>query len=158
MPNFALERAAGGRVAGVDEAGRGPLAGPVVASAVVFPTGVPRKLAGLLDDSKKLTAEQREEAYAAITGRGDVCWAVAAAGHEEIDRVNILRASHEAMRRAVEELNVPHPRSTVGDRVTISLGVATGDAVWPHDVHELVAAADQALYQAKHEGRNRVCS
>jgi diguanylate cyclase (GGDEF)-like protein len=62
----------------------------------------------------------------------------------------------ETMRRAVHDLNVPHPRSSAGDRVTISLGVATGDTVWPHDPRELITAADQALYQAKHEGRNRV--
>jgi diguanylate cyclase (GGDEF)-like protein len=62
----------------------------------------------------------------------------------------------EAMRQAVEALCLPHPRSTVSDRVTVSMGVATGDPVWPHAGHELVAAADQALYQAKHEGRNRV--
>ena len=50
MPHFRLERQAGGRVAGVDEVGRGPLAGPVVAAAVIFPSGVPRKLAALIDD------------------------------------------------------------------------------------------------------------
>jgi diguanylate cyclase (GGDEF)-like protein len=66
------------------------------------------------------------------------------------------QALAETMRQAVEALNVRHPRSTAGDRVTISLGVATGDTVWPHDPRELVTAADQALYQAKHAGRNRV--
>ena len=65
-PHFKLERAAGGRVAGLDEVGRGPLAGPVVAAAVVFPLGVPRKLAELLDDSKKLSAERRQGAFAAL--------------------------------------------------------------------------------------------
>ena len=58
-PHYKLEKAAGGRVAGLDEVGRGPLAGPVIAAAVVFPNGVPRKLAKLLDDSKKLTPERR---------------------------------------------------------------------------------------------------
>jgi diguanylate cyclase (GGDEF)-like protein len=62
----------------------------------------------------------------------------------------------EAIRHAVEALNLPHSRSVVGDRITISLGVATGDTVWPRDSRELISAADQALYQAKHEGRNRV--
>ena len=70
MPNFQLEKRAGGRVAGVDEVGRGPLAGPVVAAAVVFPTGVPRRLAALLDDSKKLTAEQRLAAFQALRASG----------------------------------------------------------------------------------------
>ena len=65
MPDFSHETEHGGRVAGVDEVGRGPLAGPVVAAAVVFPAGLTPTLAALLDDSKKLTAEQRLLAYAA---------------------------------------------------------------------------------------------
>ncbi len=104
MPNFALEKAAGGRVAGVDEVGRGPLAGPVVAAAVVFPTGVPRKLAALLDDSKKLNAEQRLTAYLALRGSGRAEIAVAAASVAEIHRLNILRAALLAMSRAVARL------------------------------------------------------
>jgi len=86
------------RIAGIDEAGRGPLAGPVVAAAVMLPEGF---RLSLVDDSKKLTPEEREEVFAEITVRTDVCWAVAVVEHEEIDRFNILRASHEAMRRAV---------------------------------------------------------
>ena len=89
------------RIAGIDEAGRGPLAGPVVAAAVILPHGFRH---ALIDDSKKLTPEQRDEVYAALTARTDVCWAVAVVEHGEIDRVNILRASHEAMRRAVQAL------------------------------------------------------
>jgi ribonuclease HII len=104
MPNFALEKAAGGRVAGVDEVGRGPLAGPVVAAAVVFPTGVPRKLAALLDDSKKLSAEQRLAAFAALRESGRAEIGVGAASVAEIDRLNILRASLLAMCRAVARL------------------------------------------------------
>ena len=104
MPNYALEKAAGGRVAGVDEVGRGPLAGPVVAAAVVFPTGVPRKLAGLLDDSKKLSAEQRMAAFVALRESGRAEIAVAAASVAEIDRLNILHAAMLAMCRAVARL------------------------------------------------------
>ncbi len=104
MPNFTLEKAAGGRVAGVDEAGRGPLAGPVVAAAVVFPTGVPRKLAALLDDSKKLTAEQRMLAYAALRTSGKAEIGIGAASIGEINRLNILHAAMLAMRRAVARL------------------------------------------------------
>ena len=104
MPNFALERAAGGRVAGVDEVGRGPLAGPVVAAAVVFPAGVPRKLAALLDDSKKLTPEQRQAAFAALRASGRAEIAVAAASVAEIHRLNILHAALLAMCRAVARL------------------------------------------------------
>ena len=104
MPHFRLERQAGGRVAGVDEVGRGPLAGPVVAAAVIFPSGVPRKLAALIDDSKKLTAEQRLIAYEAIRSSGRAEIAVAAASVSEISRLNILHASLLAMCRAVARL------------------------------------------------------
>ena len=107
MPNFALEKAAGGRVAGVDEVGRGPLAGPVVAAAVVFPTGVPRKLAGMLNDSKKLSADQRLAAYAALHASGRAEIAIGAASVAEIDRLNILQAALLAMCRAVARLPSP---------------------------------------------------
>jgi ribonuclease HII len=103
MPDYVMEKAHGGRVAGLDEAGRGPLAGPVVAAAVVFPAGVPDGLAGLLDDSKKLTAEQRLAAFAALRVSG--AWiGVGAASVAEIARINILRASLLAMRRALLRL------------------------------------------------------
>lgn len=107
MPNFALEKAAGGRVAGVDEVGRGPLAGPVLAAAVVFPTGVPRKLAGLLDDSKRLTAEQRLAAFLALRACGRAEIGVGAASVGEIHRLNILGAALLAMGRAVARLPAP---------------------------------------------------
>lgn len=97
----ALRKAGVRQIAGIDEAGRGPLAGPVVAAAVILPEGF--RHAGI-DDSKKLTAEAREEIFAVLTARADVFWAVAVVEHDEIDRVNILRASHEAMRRAVQAL------------------------------------------------------
>lgn len=93
-------------VAGVDEAGRGPLAGPVVAAAVILP----RDHAGLgLDDSKKLTARRRESLCSALTSDPGVRWAVAEASVPEIDRLNILRATHLAMARAVTLL---HPAAT----------------------------------------------
>jgi ribonuclease HII len=88
-------------IAGIDEAGRGPLAGPVVAAAVILPE---RFRHASLDDSKKLSAERRESIYAELTAHSRVCWAVAVVEHEEIDRINILRATHEAMRRAVAAL------------------------------------------------------
>jgi len=99
-PDFAFERKAMKRglwpLAGLDEAGRGPLAGPVVAAAVVLN---PARIPDGLDDSKRLTAEARETLFAAILGSalGVAVASVSAAG---IDRVNILRASLEAMRRA----------------------------------------------------------
>ncbi len=104
MPDLVLELQHGGRVAGVDEVGRGPLAGPVVAAAVVFPRGVPDSLAALIDDSKKLSAAAREAACAAMVASGLAEIAVAAASVAEIERLNILGASLLAMRRAVSRL------------------------------------------------------
>lgn len=95
------------RIAGVDEAGRGPLAGPVFAAAVVLPRRIPSSLAGLLDDSKKLTPEERETAFAALLKArqaGKVEIGVGAASVAEIVRLNILRAALLAMRRAVLRL------------------------------------------------------
>ena len=105
-PGFIWEDAHGGRVAGVDEAGRGPLAGPVVGAAVVFPFGVAAELAGLLDDSKKLDVRQRGVAYAALRASTAEI-GVGAASVTEIARMNILQASLLAMRRAVLQLQVP---------------------------------------------------
>jgi ribonuclease HII len=105
MPNLKLELAAGGRVAGVDEAGRGPLAGPVVAAAVILGSRMPSKLADMLDDSKKLTAEQRLAAFLALRASA-VEIGIGAASVAEILRLNILHASMLAMRRAVARLGV----------------------------------------------------
>jgi len=116
MPSFRMEKAAGGRVAGIDEVGRGPLAGPVVAAAVVFPAGVPRRLRPLIDDSKKLDAGQRLAAYVALRACGAEI-AVGAASVAEISRINILQASLLAMRRAVARLAAPPDLALVdGDR------------------------------------------
>ncbi len=87
-----------GIVCGTDEAGRGPLAGPVVAAAVVLPDGI--AIDGL-DDSKKLTEKKREKLYDEILEKA-VAFGIAHATHEEIDAMNILAASLTAMRRAVE--------------------------------------------------------
>jgi ribonuclease HII len=119
-----MERSAGGRVAGVDEAGRGPLAGPVVAAAVVFPAGVPRRLAGLLDDSKKLTAAERATAYAALLACRHVEIAVGAASVTEITRLNILHAAMLAMRRAVARLPAAPDLALVDGNYPPPLGCA----------------------------------
>jgi ribonuclease HII len=95
--------AAAGLICGVDEAGRGPLAGPVCAAAVIFPPG--RRAPKGVTDSKLLSARQRERLAEAIKERSLV-WAVAWASVEEIDNLNILQASLLAMRRAVESLSV----------------------------------------------------
>jgi ribonuclease HII len=101
-------------VAGVDEAGRGPLAGPVVAAAVILPEGF--GLEGL-DDSKKLTHAKREELFETITGNSDISFMVSEASSREIGHLNILRATHLAMRRTLEGLieNGHHPAHVLVD-------------------------------------------
>jgi ribonuclease HII len=90
------------QIAGVDEAGRGPLAGPVVTAACILPKGW--RLAGV-DDSKKLTPLKRETLYQQITADPEVRWAVAQASSQRIDAINILRATFEAMEQAVGQLD-----------------------------------------------------
>jgi ribonuclease HII len=108
MPDFAIERRCRGVVCGVDEAGRGPLAGPVVAAAVIIDRRRFRgELRRDLDDSKALPRDLRESCYRALLGcaqTGASQIGVGAASAREIDRVNILRASLLAMRRAVAAL------------------------------------------------------
>lgn len=101
-------------VAGVDEAGRGPLAGPVVAAAVILDEQKP--IAGLAD-SKQLTAARREKLYELILANA-LCCSVAQASVQEIDSINILQATMLAMRRAVEGLRlVPHKVLVDGNRI-----------------------------------------
>ena len=96
MPDFAFEAEIGGRVAGVDEVGRGPLAGPVIAAAVVLnPNDIPEGL----DDSKAISARRRAALSQEILSRAEVAFGEATVA--EIDEMNILRASHLAMERAV---------------------------------------------------------
>ena len=99
MPHFRFETRFEGPVAGVDEAGRGPLAGPVLAAAVVLDrTRAKRSLLRLLDDSKKLAAEDREKAFLALRKSDAVVIGIGAASAREIDRFNILQATFLAMR------------------------------------------------------------
>ena len=106
-PSFRFERAAaraGAKIiAGVDEAGRGPLAGPVVAAAVILPDGF--KLRGL-NDSKQLTAEKRDEFFQVLTSDSRVQFGVGIVEAEWIDRINILQATHRAMAEALRRLPV----------------------------------------------------
>ena len=146
MPDFAIERRCEGVVCGVDEAGRGPLAGPVVAAAVIIDRRRFRgELRRVLDDSKALSRELRETCYAALFACariGAVRIGVGAASAREIDRINILRASLLAMRRAVAVLgttpdialvdgNVPPPLSCTvrtvvkGDALSFSIAAAS---------------------------------
>jgi hypothetical protein len=116
-----------GLVCGVDEAGRGPLAGPVVAAAVILDPG--RPISGL-NDSKKLSAGKRELLAAEIRGSA-LAWAVAEASVAEIDRINILQASLLAMQRAVAALagssgSGTAPESCTGRRLSLSTAVVFG--------------------------------
>ena len=112
MPDFTLEIEFGGgqgRVAGIDEVGRGPWAGPVVAAAAVLDIGkLPRDLLDRIDDSKALTAKKRDAVASELVARartGDgVIVALGSASVNEIDRINILRATECAMMRALERL------------------------------------------------------
>ena len=128
----------GGPVAGVDEVGRGPWAGPVVAAAVVLKADAPDGLLGALNDSKKLPAARREALAAAIP---DHAWlGVGAASVTEIDRLNILAASHLAMQRAVARLpRAPAACLVDGNRLP-SLG-CPAEAVVKGDARSLSIAA-----------------
>jgi ribonuclease HII len=125
-------------IAGVDEAGRGPIAGPVVAACVVLP---PRHTLAGIADSKQLTPAQREALYAAITQRA-LAWAIGLASPREIERYNILQASLLAMRRAVLALPIPPQRVLVDGKHAIpnlplpQQAVVGGDAL-----EESIAAA-----------------
>jgi ribonuclease HII len=103
------------RIAGLDEAGRGPLAGPVVAAAVILPTRC--RLNGI-DDSKQLTESEREQIYVVIAERA-VGIGVGSASEQEIDALNILEATRLAMHRAVSALS-PQPDCLLVDAVTLS--------------------------------------
>jgi ribonuclease HII len=105
-------------IAGVDEAGCGPLAGPVVAAAVIFPSawaesGLCGKLRGL-NDSKQLTEEQRDKYFDVISSHPEIRHAVGVVDVETIDRINIYHASHRAMHLALEQLN-PQPDHVLVD-------------------------------------------
>lgn len=118
-------------VAGIDEAGRGPMAGPVVCAAAILPLEL--KPIGL-DDSKKLTPRRRESLYLEITQNPAIRWAVVHISSEEIDRLNILRATHTGMRRAWEKLD-PRPPHVLIDGLPVpdfpclQTGLVGGDGI-----------------------------
>ncbi len=121
-----------GLLAGVDEAGRGPLAGPVMAAAVILDERNP--IQGLAD-SKKLSARQREKLFDEIRAKA-LCCAIAEASVEEIDRLNILQATLLAMRRAVEGLRLKPGRVLVdGNRLPVldivAEAIVRGDSLVP---------------------------
>ncbi|MBO9447671.1 ribonuclease HII [Ruegeria sp. R14_0] len=139
-PDYSIEQAAVAqgyvRIAGVDEVGRGPLAGPVVAAAVVLnPEDIPEGL----NDSKKLTAKRRVALDAAVRDRAE--FAIAEASVAEIDEHNILRASHLAMERAVAALDPP-PDYLLIDGNMIPRGLTIpAQAVVKGDAHSVSIAA-----------------
>ncbi len=121
-----------GLVAGVDEAGRGPLAGPVIAAAVILDARNP--IDGLAD-SKKLSARQRERLFDMICARA-LCCAVGSASVQEIDEINILQATMLAMRRAVQGLRLTPSKVLVdGNRLPVLMvraeAIVGGDALVP---------------------------
>jgi ribonuclease HII len=130
----------GRRVCGADEAGRGPLAGPVVAAAVIFD---PRRPIDGLRDSKLLPRARRAELAVAIRG-GALAWAVAEASVAEIDRLNILQASLLAMRRAIELLDPPAEAALVDGNQLPRLRIAAR-AVVGGDASEPVISAASIL-------------
>ena len=154
-------------VAGVDEAGRGPLAGPVVAAAVILPADF--ALDGLTD-SKKVPAARREKIFTVLATHHGVAWAACLATVEEIDRHNILRATHLAMARAVRalparpdhalvdglpvrDLPVPHSALVGGDALSLSIAAASIMAKVTRD--RLMVALDAEYPQygfARHKG------
>lgn len=147
MPDFSLEETAAAegffRIAGVDEAGRGPWAGPVVAGAVVFErAGLPDELRNNLDDSKKLSAPRREALFEVLTAWEGASIGVGIAEREEIDRLNILQATLLAMGRALgnlgggfdfalvdgnqtPDISVPARAIKKGDMLSLSIAAAS---------------------------------
>lgn len=106
MPDLSLEQALGGVVAGIDEVGRGPLAGPVIAAAVIIDDAtLPQRLRDELDDSKKLSAKKREALAQLVLAHCQFGFGEASVA--EIDRMNILKATFLAMERAVTALGLP---------------------------------------------------
>jgi ribonuclease HII len=145
VPDFTIERGCRGLVCGIDEAGRGPLAGPVVAAAVVLdPRQFPRWLRQRLDDSKLLTAAEREACYAALwrcAARGAAHIGVGAAGVREIDTINILRAALKAMASAVAVLGVRPDWALVDGNTAPSLGCAVKTVIGGDGLSFSIAAA-----------------
>lgn len=144
------------RIAGVDEAGRGPLAGPVVAAAVIL--NPRRRIAGLAD-SKTLSASERERLALLIRARA-VAWSVAWADRDEIDCLNILEATLLAMRRALLALPVPPSHVQVdGNRCPCVADLALGctlEAIVDGDAR--VAAISAASILAKTHRDSMMCS
>ena len=146
----ALQWGAGGLVAGVDEAGRGPLAGPVMAAAVILDDKQPiRHLA----DSKTLTAKRRDFLFDEIRAKA-LCFSVAQASVQEIDELNILQATLLAMRRAVQGLRLP-PKLVLVDGNRLPVLDMRAEAIIKGDSKVAVISAASILAKVS---RDRWCA
>lgn len=126
------------KIAGVDEAGRGPLVGSVVAAAVILDPNNP--IEGL-NDSKKLSEKKREKLFIEIQEKA-LAWAIAEASHQEIDEINILQASLLAMRRAVEALKIQPEHVLVdGNKVPQGLVMSCDAVIGGDAIHAEISAA-----------------
>ena len=150
MPDFTLERSITGPVAGVDEVGRGPLAGPVYAAAVILDS---KRLPAGLDDSKKMSEARREKAFDAIMSSA-LAVGIGVASVEEIDRINILAATMLAMRRAVDRLSVA-PLHALIDGNKVPALPCPADAIVKGDSKVLSIAAASIIAKVT---RDRVMS
>jgi ribonuclease HII len=140
MPDFAIEDGCRGVVCGVDEAGRGPLAGPVVAAAVIIDRAcLTTELAETIDDSKLLARDTREACYRALFACAQI--GIGAASVIEIDRINILRASLLAMSRAVAALGVAADIALVDGNIAPPLTCAVRTVVKGDTLSLSIAAA-----------------
>lgn len=140
MKDFDKGILANGYLAGVDEAGRGPLAGPVAAAAVILPEGA--EIDGI-NDSKKLSEKKREALFDVIKDKA-LAYAVCMAGAERIDEINILRATMEAMRGAVEKLGLK-PDYVIVDGNRMPELTVPGEAVVKGDSKSMAIAAASVL-------------
>src|SRR5580704_15808095 len=129
------------RIAGIDEAGRGALAGPVVAAVAVLPEKFRHRK---LNDSKQLAPDLREEIYQELTGNGEIAWAVGIVDSIEIDRINILRATHRAMRAALAALSFP-PEHVLIDGLPVIPFPLPQTAIIDGDCYSLSIAAASVI-------------
>ncbi len=172
MPSYCLEEEELGLgvfpVAGVDEAGRGPLAGPVIAAAVILPRHWKNRE---VDDSKKLTEKKRHIIFSELVSESsEVDWGIGLVDQVEIDRVNILNATHRAMKLAIDALRnppgialidglpvkglkVPHRAIVKGDGISISIAAASVIAKVSRDQIMIEYAKEFPVYGfEKHKG------
>lgn len=124
-------------ICGVDEAGRGPLAGPVCAAAVILPTGI--EIPGL-NDSKKLSDKRRRELFPVIQEKA-IAYGIGLASEQEIDEINILQATFLAMRRAIDKLAVKPELALIDGNRTTDFGVFAETVVHGDSLSASIAAA-----------------